>query len=262
MVTESGDLVVLAVQRKGEDLAGETTLAVGDMLLLQGAWGALDEHLDDPDVLVVDRPELVRRQAVPFGPGAKRATVVLGAMVVLLASGAVPPAVAGLLAAGAIVVSGVLSIEEAYRGIGWTTVILVAGMIPLSTAMTQSGAAERLADGLVDVVGDAGPRMLLLGLVLIVFVLGQLISNMATALIVIPVAISAADELDVSAKPLLVAVTVASAAAFMTPVATPANLMVLEPGGYRFGDYWKLGLPLLVLFGVVAVLLVPVFWSF
>jgi di/tricarboxylate transporter len=98
--------------------------------------------------------------------------------------------------------------------------------------------------------------------VLIVFVLGQLISNMATALIVIPVAISAADELDVSAKPLLVAVTVASAAAFMTPVATPANLMVLEPGGYRFGDYWKLGLPLLVLFGVVAVLLVPVFWSF
>jgi di/tricarboxylate transporter len=188
--------------------------------------------------------------------------VVLGAMVVLLASGAVPPAVAGLLAAGAIVVSGVLSIEEAYRGIGWTTVILVAGMIPLSTAMTQSGAAERLADGLVDVVGDAGPRVLLLGLVLIVFVLGQLISNMATALIVIPVAISAAGELDVSAKPLLVGVAVASAAAFLTPVATPANLMVLEPGGYRFGDYWKLGLPLLVLFGVVAVLLVPVFWSF
>jgi di/tricarboxylate transporter len=104
--------------------------------------------------------------------------------------------------------------------------------------------------------------MLLLGLVLIVFVLGQLISNMATALIVIPVAISAAGELDVSAKPLLVGVAVASAAAFLTPVATPANLMVLEPGGYRFGDYWKLGLPLLVLFGVVAVLLVPVFWSF
>jgi di/tricarboxylate transporter len=98
--------------------------------------------------------------------------------------------------------------------------------------------------------------------VLIVFVLGQLISNMATALIVIPVAISAAGELDVSAKPLLVGVAVASAAAFLTPVATPANLMVLEPGGYRFGDYWKLGLPLLVLFGVVAVLLVPVFWSF
>ena len=183
-------------------------------------------------------------------------------MVVLLATGPVPPAVAGLLAAGAIVVSGVLSVEQAYRGIGWTTVILVAGMIPLSTAMTQSGAAERLADGLVDVVGDAGPHALLLGLVVIVFVLGQLMWNMATALIVIPIAISAAGELDVSPKPLLVGVSVAAAAAFLTPVATPANLMVLEPGGYRFGDYWKLGLPLLALFGVVAVLLVPVFWAF
>jgi di/tricarboxylate transporter len=262
MVTESGDLVVLAVQRKGEELAGETSLAVGDTLLLQGTWGALDEHLDDPDVLVVHRPELVRRQAVPLGPGATRAIVVLAGMVILLATGAVPPAVAGLLAAGALVVSGVLSIEQAYRGIGWTTVILVAGMIPLSTAMSETGAAERLADGLVDVVGDAGPRMLLLGLVVLVFVLGQLISNMATALIVIPIAISAAGELDVSPKPLLVAVAVAGAAAFLTPVATPANLMVMGPGGYRFGDYWKLGLPLLALFGLVAVVLVPVFWSF
>jgi di/tricarboxylate transporter len=262
MVTESGDLVVLAVQRRGEELAGKSTLAVGDTLLLQGPWSALDEHLDDPDVLVVDRPELVRRRTVPLGPGAKRAIIVLVAMVVLLATGAVPPAVAGLLAAGALVVSGVLSIEQAYRGIGWTTVILVAGMIPLSTAMTESGAAEQIADGLVDVVGDAGPRVLLLGLVVVVFVLGQLISNMATALIVIPIAISAAGELDVSPKPLLVAVAVAAAAAFLTPVATPANLMVMGPGGYRFGDYWKLGLPLLVLFGIVAVLLVPVFWAF
>jgi di/tricarboxylate transporter len=262
LVTESGDLVVLAVQRKGEELAGETKLAVGDTLLLQGTWSALDEHLDDPDVLVIDRPELVRRQAVPLGLGAKRALAVLAAMVILLATGAVPPAVAGLLAAGALVVSGALSIEQAYRGISWTTVILVAGMIPLATAMTESGAAERLANGLVDTVGDAGPRVLLLGLVVLVFVLGQLISNMATALIVIPIAVSAADELDVSPKPVLVAVAVAAAAAFLTPVATPANLMVMEPGGYRFGDYWKLGLPLLALFGVVAVLLVPVFWSF
>ncbi len=262
MVTESGDLVVLAVQRRDAVLPGETTLEVGDTLLLRGTWGALETHLDDPDVLVVDVPDRVRRQAVPLGRGATRVLVILAAMVILLATGAVPPAAAGLLAAGAIVLSGVLSIEQAYRGIGWTTVILVAGMIPLSTAMTQSGAAERLADGLVDVVGGAGPRVLLLGLVLLVFVLGQLISNMATALIVIPIAISAAGESDVSAKPLLVGIAVAAAAAFLTPVATPANLMVMGPGGYRFGDYWKLGLPLLALFGAVAVLLVPVFWSF
>jgi di/tricarboxylate transporter len=261
MVTESGDLVVLAVQRKGEELSGETVLAVGDTLLLQGAWGALEERLDDPEVLVVDEPDLLRRQ-VPLGPGAKRALIVLAAMVVLLATGAVPPAVAGLLAAGAIVVGRVLTIEQAYRGISWSTVVLVAGMIPLSTAMTETGAAARLADALVDVVGGAGPYMLLLGLFLLTAVLGQLISNMATALIVFPVALETAKDLDVSARPVLMCVTVSAAAALITPVATPANLMVLEPGGYRFSDYWKLGLPLLVLYGIVAVGLVPVFWRF
>ena len=262
MVTDSGDLVVLAVQRREEELSGETVLEAGDTLLLRGTWGALDTHLDDPEVLVVDSPDAVRRQAVPLGQGAKRALVILAAMVLVLATGIAPPAIAGLLAACAIVVSGVLSMEQAYRGIQWTTVILVAGMIPLSTAMTQTGAAGQLADGLVDVVGDLGPRALLVGLVLLVFVLGQLISNMATALIVIPIAVSAAAELDVSAQPVLMAVCVAAAAAFITPVATPANLMVMEPGGYRFGDYWKLGLPLLVLYGLVAVFLVPAIWSF
>ena len=91
---------------------------------------------------------------------------------------------------------------------------------------------------------------------------GQLISNMATAIIVIPIALSAAAELGVSARPVLMCVTVAAAAAFLTPVATPVNLMVMGPGGYRFGDYWKLGLPLLLLFLVVATFLVPVFWPF
>jgi di/tricarboxylate transporter len=262
MVTESGDLVVLAIQRKGEELAGETELHVGDMLLLQGDWQALEYHLDDPDVLVVDDPALVRRQAVPLGHGAPQALVILAGMVILLVAGLVPPVVAGLLAAGALVLSGVLTVEQAYRGISWTTVILVAGMIPLSTAMVVSGAAEKLADALVDAVGGAGPHVLVLGLVLLVFALGQLISNTATALIVIPIALSSAAELDVSPKPLLMAVCVAAAAALLTPVATPANLMVMGPGGYRFGDYWKLGLPLLALYGLVAVFLVPLVWSF
>jgi di/tricarboxylate transporter len=261
MVTESGDLVVLAVQRMGEDLPGETVLAIGDTLLLEGAWGALEERLEDPEVLVVDEPRLLRRQ-VPLGPGAKRALVILAAMVVLLATGAIPPAVAGLLAAGAIVVSRVLTIEQAYRGISWTTVILVAAMIPLATAMTETGAAARLADLLVDLVGDWGSYGLLIGLFLLTAVLGQLISNTATALIVIPIAIETARDLDVSIRPVLMCVTVAAAAALFTPVATPANLMVMEPGGYRFSDYWKLGLPLLLLYGVVAVGLVPVFWRF
>jgi di/tricarboxylate transporter len=262
MVTESGDLVVLAVQRKGEDLDEETVLAAGDTLLLQGTWHALDENLADSDILVVDPPDVVRRQTVLLGTGAKRVLAVLCGMVLLLATGAVPPAVAGLLAAGAIVLLQVLTVEQSYRAVSWTTVILVGGMISLSTAMSQTGAAEQLADGLVRVVHDAGPRALLMGLFVLTAVLGQLISNTATALIVIPVAVSAAGDMNVSAKPALMAVAVSAAASFLTPVATPANLMVMGPGGYSFGDYWKLGLPLLALYGVVATLLVPVFWSF
>jgi di/tricarboxylate transporter len=262
MVTSSGDFVVLAVQRGGEELEPESAvLAAGDTLLLRGTWDALDEGLDD-SVLVVDAPERVRRQAVPLGAGAKRALAALAGMVVLLATGAVPAAVAGALAACAIVLMRVLTVDQAYRGISWTTVILIGGMISLSTAMVESGAAGTLADDLVRLLGDAGPHVLLLGLFVLTATLGQLISNLATALIVIPIAVSAAADLDVSARPVLMAVTVAAAASFLTPVATPANLMVMGPGGYRFGDYWKLGGLLLALFGVVAVLLVPVFWGF
>jgi di/tricarboxylate transporter len=152
--------------------------------------------------------------------------------------------------------------DQAYRAISWTTVILVGAMMSLSTAMVQTGAAADLADDLVRLIGDSGGYALLVGLFLLTAVLGQLISNMATALIVIPIAISAATEIGVSPQPVLMCVTVAAAASFLTPVATPANLMVMGPGGYRFGDYWKLGLPLVVLFGLVAILLVPVFWSF
>jgi len=213
-------------------------------------------------VLAVAAPALVRRQAVPLGLGAREAIGVLLGMIVLLAVGAVPAAVAGLLAAGAMILLRVITIDQAYEGISWTTVILVGGMIPLSTAMTASGAAETLADGLVRVVGDSGGYALLLGIFVLTAALGQLISNTATALIVIPVSVSAAADVGVSAKPVLMCVAVAAAAAFLTPVATPANLMVMSPGGYRFGDYWKLGLPLTLLFGVVGVLLVPVFWPF
>lgn len=263
MTTASGDFVVLAIQRQGRDLGpSEVELAAGDTLLLQGTWDALDQTVDNPEVLVVDPPELVRRQAIPMGPGAKPAVAILIAMVILLITGVVPTVVAGLLAAMAMVVARVLTMEQAYRGISWTTVVLVGAMIPLSTAITVSGAADQLAGRLVDLVGTGSPYLLLLGLFVLTAVLGQLISNMATALIVIPIAVSAAQDLGVSPRPVLMCVTVAAAAAFLTPVATPANLMVMGPGGYRFGDYWKLGLPMLIWFGLISVLLVPQIWPF
>jgi di/tricarboxylate transporter len=270
MVTDSGDLIVLAVQRAGAEIdtgapepgRGGITLRAGDMMLLQGTWKALDVHLSDPDVLVVNSPELVRRQAVPMGPGAYRAIAVLCGMVILLATGLVPPAVAGLLAAGAIILSRILSVEQSYRAIDWTTVILVGALMPLSIAMVQTGAAQLMAEGLVALIGHAGPYALLAGLFVLTAVMGQLISNTATALIVIPIGMAAATSMGISPRPVLMSTAVAAAGAFLTPIATPTNLMVMGPGGYAFGDYWKLGLPLLLWFFVVSVFLVPLVWPF
>ncbi|MCX7288293.1 MAG: SLC13 family permease [Rhodobacterales bacterium] len=250
MVTESGDLIV------------RTPLAAGDTLLLQGTWSALDQRLDQAEVLVVNSPDLVRRQAVPMGSGAKTVLVALAIMVGLLATGLVPPAVAGLIAAGIILISGVLSTEQVYRSIGWTTVILVAALTPLSTAMQVTGAAQLLADGLVNVVGDAGPYALLAGLFVLAAIMGQVISNTATSLIIIPIAVVAAKQMGISVQPVLMCVCIACAGAFLTPVATPTNLMVMEPGAYKFTDYWKLGLPMLIWFFIIAVFLVPMIWSF
>ncbi len=264
MVTASGDLVILAVQRHGEDLGPVATrLAVGDTLLVQGEWHALDREIDtDRDVLAIDAPRALRRQAVPLGPKSRETIAVTAAMVVLLATGLVPPAAAGLLAAGALVLLGVLTMPQLYHGITWTAVVLVAGMIPVSTAMQVSGAADRIAAGLVDLVGEAEPRVLLLALFLLAATIGAVISNTATALMVLPIAASASAELGVSPKPVLLAVGVSCVAAFLTPVATAANLMVMGPGGYRFGDYWKFGLPLLAFYGVVVVFYIPLIWRF
>lgn len=263
MVTESGDLLVLAIQRHGEVLPpGKVMLEVGDTMLLQGTWSALDKRLSDPEVLVVHSPDVVRRQAVPMGYGAKTAIAILLAMIVALATGVVPSAIAGLVAAFLMVLLRVLSVDQSYRAVNWTTVILVGGMIPLSTAMTQSGAAKQMADLVLRLVGDAGPYALLAGFFVMTAVLGQLISNMATALIVIPIALAAAGEMGISPRPMLMSVTVAAAAALLTPVATPVNLMVMGPGGYRFSDYAKLGLPIMLWFFVMAVFYVPFFWPF
>ena len=263
MVTSDGELVVLALQRGGEDLgARPTPLAVGDTLLLQGTWEALDRKLADPNVLVVDSPEVLRRQALALGPGAREAMAILAVLVGLLAMNLVAPAVAGALCAGAMVLFRVITVPQAYKGIDWTSCILIGGMIPLSTAMTTTGAADLMAEGLLSVVGGAGPWGLLGGLFLLTAILGQLISNTATALIIAPMAVAAATDIGISARSVLMSITVAAAASFLTPVATPPNLMVMGPGGYRFGDYWKLGLPCMVWFFVVALFLVPLYWKF
>lgn len=268
MVTESGSLVVLAHHRAGEAAAVNvpdshvSRVKAGDTLLLQGGWPELDKHTLDHNVLLVDSPDAIRRQTVPLGPGAIPALAILAAMVVMMTTNIVPTAVAALLAAIAMILARVITIGQAHRSMAWQTLILVAGMIPLSAAITQTGTAKLLADGIVNFIGGGSPYLLLVGIFIVTAVLGQLISNTATALIIIPISLSVATEAGLSPFTLLMCVSVASSAALLTPIATPANMMIMRPAGYKFGDYWKFGVVIMALYLVVAVFLVPVFWPF
>lgn len=262
MVTPEGDLVTLAVQRGGESLEGVTELAAGDHILLQGAWETIERRRGTPGVLLVTEPAEVKRQTVPLGLGAGTMLAITGAMIVAIAGGFVAPAVAALAAAGATLALGVISVERAYRAINWTTVILMAGMFPLSTALYQSGAAAMIADGLVAFAGRGTPRLLLGGVFVLGVLLGTVISNTATTLILIPIAVLSAQAFGVSPAPALMCLSIATSASFLTPVSTPVNTMVMGPAGYRFGDYWRLGLPLTLAYGVIAVWLTPLIWRF
>jgi di/tricarboxylate transporter len=140
-------------------------------------------------------------------------------------------------------------------------VVLVGGLIPLSTAIRTSGAADEVAGSLVRLVAGAGPRVLLAALFVLTLVLGQVVSNTATVLIVTPIALAAASASAVPPAPVLMLVAVAGAASFLTPIATPANMIVMGAAGYRFGDYWKLGLAVTVAWFAVAIGLIPLVWG-
>jgi di/tricarboxylate transporter len=211
-------------------------------------------------VLVVHEPDALRRQLVPLGAGARRTLVALAAMVVAIGLGLVPAAVAGAAAATAIVLLGVLGADQAFRAISWTTVVLVAGLLPLSTALQETGVADDLASVLLDVIGDGGGRLLLAAIFVLAAAFSVAIANTATALILLPVATSAAATLGIAIEPVLMSLAIASSASFLTPISTPGNLMIMDPAGYRFGDYWRYALPMLALFFVVAVFLVPLIW--
>jgi di/tricarboxylate transporter len=259
-ITSDGELAVLAIQRHGQDLEGEVTLTAGDHILIQGPWETLERRQRTSGVLVVDKPDMVKKQTVVLGLGARSMLAIVTVMIVLIAGGFTPPAVAALFAAGATLVIGVVTPEQAYRAVNWTTVILMAGMFPLSTALYQTGGAQYIADSLVVVIGDGSPRLMMAGVFLLGVGLGIVISNTATCLILIPIAVLLAEAFAVSPLPVLMVLSVATSASFLTPVSTPVNTMVMGPAGYAFADYWRLGLPLTLWYFVVALWLVPVIW--
>lgn len=239
-------------------------LKFGDALLVRGRWEDIDRLRDEErNFVVVGSPDQLARQVVELTPRSAFAVLAMAGMVIMMVTNVVPTVMAALIAALAMVLAGCLNVEQAYRAINWQSVVLIAAMIPMSTALQVTGGTELMAGVLIDTFGQWGPTALLAGVFLMTTTFGQAISNTATAILVAPIALQAAVGLGVSPLPVLIGgVAVAASASFMTPIGTTTNLMVYTPGGYRFVDYVKVGAPLTLLFFIVTLLLVPIIWPF
>jgi di/tricarboxylate transporter len=256
---------VVAVRRDGATITeglARLTIRFGDTLLVEGPRKAFEllrrERLD---AVVLADPGALEAEA----PRAERAPIALAimiAMLVVMTFAWVPNVVAVGVAAVLMVLSGCLTMDDAYRGINWEAVVLIAAILPMATALEITGGLQLAVDGLVAGLGPLGPFAMLAGLFVLTSVASQVISNTATAVLLAPIAFQAALLLDVSPYPLLMTVALAASTAFATPVASPVNTLVLGPGQYRFGDFLRVGVVLQLLVLAATLVLVPILLPF
>ncbi len=261
-IGEESGIQLLAVRRRGVLLSErELALEVGDSLLVRGTWEAIGKlQRERRNLIVVGTPEAMATEIAGLSPRASVAVAALIGMVVLMVTGIVPTVIATLLAAVAMILGGCVTTREAYRSVSWSSVVLIAAMIPMGRALDATGGASVVAQGLVSTLGTLSPIALMAGVFLLTTGFSQVINNTATAVLVAPIVIQAAADLGVSPHPLLMIVAVAASTAFLTPIGTTTNILVYSPGGYRFADYVKVGLPLMLLFLAVSLVLVPLIW--
>ena len=262
---EKYNVRVLGISRRGkplEDVAlASVKLSFGDALLVRGTWQAIAiMENESRNFVVVGRPAAMAR---PTGltPHSIVALSALVAMLVMMLTGIVSTVIAVLIAAMIMVLGGCLNMEQAYRSVNWESVVLIAAMLPMSTALQITGGAEFIANGLVGTLGVIHPLLLMLGIFLLTTAFTQVISNTATTVLVAPIAIQAATNLGIAPHPILMMVAVGASSAFLTPIASPVNTLILTPGGYRFSDFMKVGLVLMFVFLVVSIILVPLIWA-
>ena len=169
---------------------------------------------------------------------------------------------AAIIGATSMVLTGCLTMDDAYHYIEWKAVFLIAGMLPLGIALETTGAAAFLAQTMLDAIGGYGPLAVLAGLFALTALLAQFMPNPVVAVLIAPIAFNAAAAFGITPYAFVMAVALAASASFLTPIAHPANILVMGPGGYRFIDYVKAGLPVLLLLWVAAVIILPIFWPF
>lgn len=259
------ELSVLGICRSQQPVTGDvanTQLKAGDTLLLSGPWRTiqrLQEHRRD--LVLLELPEEAE-EYVPERKRAKTAIAILAAMVLAMTFGVLPNAQIALITCIALGVFGCIDLPSAYRAINWQTLVLIAGMIPFALALERAGGVDLAAATVLDTFGESAPRVVLGTLFLVTMTLSLFMSNTATAVLMGPIALAIAKGMGASPEPFMMCVALAASTAFMTPVASPVNLLVLSPGGYRFVDFLKIGTPLALFTLLVAVGLLPIVYDF
>lgn len=259
------NLTVLSVRRPGYgriEHFREEKLAFGDVLLVQGAWSdilRLSKRSRD-FVLIGGTREiesiLYNRSKAPI------ALLILIGMLVVLVGGWLPTTTTAMLASLMVVLTGCLTMDEAYGSIDWKSIVLVAGMLPMSTALVKVGWIAVLGTAFAQTLGTLGPIVVLAGLFILTSALTQVLSNTTTSVIIAPLAIAIAQQLNIQPHAFLMAVAIAASMAFLTPVASPVNTLVMGAGNYRFMDYVKLGTPFVIASFIVSMLVLPILFPF
>lgn len=256
-------LNVVGLRRSGKALEGvlvDEKLKGSDTLLVAGEWRAIHRLQGlSRDFLVLSLPAEVDEVA-PTARKAPYALLSLGVMIALMVSGLVPNVLAALIGCLLMGAFRCIDLDSAYRAIHWPTLVLIVGMLPFATALQRTGGIDLAVQGLVALLGNAGPYAMLASLFAVTALIGLFISNTATAVLMGPVAIATAQQLGASPLPFALIVALAASAAFMTPISSPVNTLVVGPGHYRFGDFVKIGVPFTLLVMLVSVVLVP--WLF
>jgi di/tricarboxylate transporter len=264
-IREKYRVTVLSIRRLGEPIL-ENLAAVrfrfGDTLLVKGGWNRIQMlQRERRDFVVTGLPREMDRAIRPYHRAPVAVAIIL-TMMVLMAFDLVPPVFAVLAAAAAMVLSGAVGGDEAYRSISWPSVVLIAAVLPVATALQKTGGMDLIVIGLGGAIGRAGPFVLLAGLFVLTSVLSQVISNTATAVLLAPIAAQLAVGLGANPEPFLMTIAVAASTAFATPIASPVNMLVLGPGGYRFGDFFRIGVALQLLLLAATLLIVPLLFPF
>lgn len=254
-------LSVLAIWREGRAYRSnlrDMALRFGDALLLYGPRAKFKLLGSEPDFLVLSE----EAQEPPRRDKTWTSVLIMAAVLLPVILGWLEIAIAAVGGVVLMVMTGCITIQEAHRSIQWKAIFLIAGMLPLGIALQKTGAANFLSTEMVNLIGGWGPTVVMAGLFILAALASQVMPNPAVAVLLAPIAMNTANDLQVSPYPLLMAVAVSASAAFLSPVGHSANIMVMGPGGYRFSDYLKVGLPLTVVVLLVVIVAVPFFWPF